>query len=270
MRRLPDKRPNFTPPATDEREPGAQALGAYIEGLREILERELKELNIKTPPKLQEAETALREAEKQAAAARSNSRAKREATSGPEQELNRVQQELAKLRGQIEVSEERLETDQSQLDTEQQSRPDTALLADKETVSAAIAEQQSIVETLEAKRGDETLLQLDARIYRLENAIKGRRDKRGKLNEQKAGLQSQIRSADGAGLDERIELQERELELAVEELRRKEREVKVLKLLLATLRKAEDEAKERYLTPVLTRVRALSRNPVSRSQNPYR
>jgi len=96
---------------------------------------------------------------------------------------------------------------------------------------------------------------LEARIGRLEKALQDRRDKRGKLQEQIAGLKSRVEAADGAGLDEAIEQKARELELAEEERRRQQREVQVLGLLLSTLRNAEREAKGRYLSPVLNRVR---------------
>ena len=68
-------------------------------------------------------------------------------------------------------------------------------------------------------------------------------------------FKSHVEAAEGAGLDEAIEQQVRELELAEEEKRRQDREVEVLSLLLSTLRAAEQEAKEQYLSPVLTRVR---------------
>jgi hypothetical protein len=51
---------------------------------------------------------------------------------------------------------------------------------------------------------------------------------------------------EGAGVDEEIQQKERELELWKRERDRCEREVRVLTLLLSTLRQAEREAKERY------------------------
>ena len=61
--------------------------------------------------------------------------------------------------------------------------------------------------------------------------------------------------SEGGGLDEAIQQKNRELELCQEEIRRSEREVDVLTLLLSTLRDAERKAKERYMSPVVNRLR---------------
>jgi uncharacterized protein YhaN len=96
---------------------------------------------------------------------------------------------------------------------------------------------------------------LEARIGRLENALQDRRDKRATLKEKIAGLRSRVEAAEAAGLDEAIAQKGRELALCEEERQRFDREVRVLELLLRTLRNAEQEAKERYFSPVLRRVR---------------
>ena len=118
-----------------------------------------------------------------------------------------------------------------------------------------VEKQQAALKNLQGKRADETVPQLKARIGRLERALGERRDKRAKLKERIAGLRSRVEVAEGEGLDEAIGQKEREFELFEEELKRTEREVQVLSLLLRTLRDAEQEAKERYLSPVLNRVR---------------
>ena len=96
---------------------------------------------------------------------------------------------------------------------------------------------------------------MEARISRLDTALQERRDKRSGLKEKVIGLESHIEALEGAGLDEAIQQKAREVELAKDQLQRREREVSVLNLLLSTLRSAETEAKERYLSPVLKRVR---------------
>ena len=60
---------------------------------------------------------------------------------------------------------------------------------------------------------------------------------------------------DSAGIEEAIERTQRELEQATRECGRLEHELDVLDLLLNTLRAAESEARERYLSPVIDRVR---------------
>ena len=118
-----------------------------------------------------------------------------------------------------------------------------------------MSEQIAAVGGLEAQRTNETIQQLEARVARLEKAIQDRRDKRGHLKEKIAGFRSHVGALEGAGLDEAIKQKTRELDLCEEERKRSEREVQVLSLVLSTLRAAEQDAKERYLSPMLNRVR---------------
>ena len=217
-------------PATDDHEAGASGLGAYIEGLREIAKTELKE-----PPILAEAETALREAEKLAAEARGEWTAKREGASGPEAQLNRIRENIAKIEGNQEDTAARHEANKKSLVDDVKEFSDAQLGERVAEEQLALEEQQSRVASLEGQRGGDSLDRLKARISRLEKAVEGRRKKRGDLETRMARLQGRIAEADGAGLDEQIELRERELELAQAMLERSEREVKVLSLLLETL-----------------------------------
>jgi DNA repair exonuclease SbcCD ATPase subunit len=242
-------------PATDAHEAGAAALADHIEGLRQVLQRELGELGLPEPPGRQQAETALRTAEDKAQEARHALGVARAALSGPEDSLSQLQTDLGTAKARHDDSKERLEKRRRRLAEAQESRADDALQVAIQAARTALSEQDKAIAGLEAQRTDETLPQLEARIGRLEKALQDRRDKRGKLQEQIAGLKSRVEVAEGAGLDEAIRHKERELELAEEACGRREREVQVLKLLLATLRNAEQEAKGRYLSPVLNRVR---------------
>ncbi len=70
-----------------------------------------------------------------------------------------------------------------------------------------------------------------------------------------ARLRERVELHDSAGIDEALEHSKRQLEQATRQRDRLQREIEVLDLLLSTLREAENEAKERYLAPVLDRVR---------------
>lgn len=242
-------------PAAEGREAGVRALGAHIEALKRILEKELKKLELKTLPTPGETETQLREAAMRTSEMRTELATKREATSGPERESRRVETELARIQGTLEESEKILEADRRRLEAEEQDVPDAALDQDMKEVQLSLKQQDTLIETMESQRADQTISQLEARISRLERAIGGRRSKREELGTQKARLESRIEVADGAGLDEKIDLCERSLNLTQEELGRKQRDVAVLNLLLETLLKAESLAKEKYLTPVMSRIR---------------
>lgn len=242
-------------PATDDYEAGAQALADHIEGLRQVLKREMDDLQLEELPTHHDAETALRTAQEQADEVRNALDTARAALSGPEDTLGTLQSQLGTLQGRYDESKDRLEKLRGQLAEAEKARSDDELRATIDAARTALSEQQSAITGLEAQRTDETLPQLEARIGRLEKALQDRRDKRANLNEKIAGLKSRVEAAEGAGLDEAIQQKTRELERNEEERCRQDREVQVLSLLLSTLRGAEQEAKERYLSPVLNRVR---------------
>jgi uncharacterized protein YhaN len=242
-------------PATDDYEAGAQALSNHVEGLRQVLARETNDLALEDLPARDEAETALRTAQEEAETARAALETARASLAGPEEALTRLQTDLGTVGARYEDAKARLEKLRQQLEEAEQAHSDDDLAAAVEAAQTALSDQEDAVSELEAQRTDETLPQLEARIGRLEKAIQDRRHKRESLKVTISGLKSRIEAAEGAGLDEDIAQKSRELELAEEERARAEREVAVLKLLLSTLRAAEQEAKERYLSPVLSRVR---------------
>ena len=241
-------------PATSDYEAGPRALADYIGGLRQVLKREMNELDLQDLPARQEAETSLRKTQEQADETRSALATARAALSGPEDVLGGLQTEIGTLQGRYDESKERLEKLQGQVAKAEEERSDSELQSAIEAARAALSEQESAIAGLAAQRTDETLPQLKARIGRLERALEDRREKRANLKERIAGLKSHVEAAEGAGLDEAIEEKARELELTEEEKGRQDHEVQVLGLLLSTLRGAEQEAKEQYLSPVLRRV----------------
>ena len=241
-------------PATSDYEAGARALADYIGGLRQVLKREMNELDLQDLPARQEAETALRKAQERADETRSALATARAALSGPENILGGLQTEIGTLQGRYDESKERLKKLRGQVAKAEEDRSDGELQSAIEAARAALSEQETVIAGLAAQRTDETLPQLKARTGRLERALEDRRDKRAKLKERIAGLKSHVEAAEGAGLDEAIEEKARELELTEEEKGRQDREVQILGLLLSTLRGAEQEAKEQYLSPVLRRV----------------
>lgn len=242
-------------PATDEREAGARALSDHIQGLRQILTREMEDLQVEELPALGEAEAALHWAQEQAGEARSALATQRAALSGPEAGWGRLQTELATLQGRYDESRDRLDRLKAQLAQAVKDRSDEELQARIEAGVDARSRQEEVIARLEAQRTGEGLPLLEARIERLERALQERHRKRTDLEVSIARLKSRVEAAEGAGLDEAIEQKTRELELVKEERRRQDREVQVLGLLLSTLLRAEQQAKERYLSPVLNRVR---------------
>ena len=242
-------------PATDDHDAGAQALSDYVEGFRKILTREMVDLDVEKLPEHADAEAVLRAAVEQAEEARRAVATTRATLAGPEKTLSQFQTELGTVKARHDDGKERLEKLRRQLADAEQELSDDQLQVRTDGAQAKLSEQETAVAVLEARRTDETIPQLEARIARLDRAIQDRRDKRGDLKVKIAGLRSHVEVLEGAGLDEAIQQKARELDFCEEERRRVGREVQVLSLLLSTLRAAEQDAKERYLSPVLNRVR---------------
>lgn len=253
--RLAQQEAELHAPATDDHDAGAGALAGYIEGLERGLKSELSDLSIDKLPARQEGESALRDALERAEEARSTLKAARAALGGPEGALAVLQKELGTVTARYEDSQGRLKELRAQLAKAETDQADVALQTAIDAAEKAVSNQEEAISSLNSQRTNETLPQLEARIGRLEQAITDRRDKRSRLKETIAGLRSHVDVLEGAGLDEAIEQKGRELERSEEERSRTGREVEVLGLLLTTLRAAEQEAKERYLSPVLNRVR---------------
>ena len=132
--------------------------------------------------------------------------------------------------------------------------PISNLLAVSDTAAQAVAEQQQAVSLLEGELSPGTRTQLEARISRLQTAIKQRESSRVDLRIEIVRLRERIEAHDSAGIDEAIEHTQHELEGATRRRDRFERDLEVLGLLADTLRAAESEARERYLAPVVSRV----------------
>ena len=242
-------------PATEEYEAGAQALGDHIESLSLVLKRETDELALSELPALKESETALEDARGRAADARHALEKARAELSGPDKALGDLQTELTTADVRYEGAEEHLTRLRSQLEDAEKQCPSDELLENIDTAQKRLSEQEEVIAKLSGEREDETLEQLQARMDRLEKAIEERREKRGNLDVEISGLRSRVEASEGGGIDEVIQQKNRELELCQEEIRRSKREVDVLTLLLSTLRDAEREAKELYMSPVVNRLR---------------
>ena len=243
-------------PRTDEHEGGAQALADYIKKHQQILEKEMDKLTLRELPERQEAETALQNARDAAETARHVLNKARADLEGPREILTNLEKKLVLAEERCEEGEKRLDNLLNQLEKAENECTEDKLREETKAARKAVADQEATVEKLRAKQGeDDTLEQVEARVKRLEKAIENKRREYHELEIRIVGLKKHVDLLEGAGLDEDIGKEKRELELREEERKRYEREAKVLGLLLKTLRDAEQEAKELYLSPVTNRMR---------------
>ena len=134
-------------PATADYKAGAQALADYIEGLRQVLKREMNELDLQALPAGRDAETALRTAQGQAEETHSALGRARAALRGPEDVLNGLQREIGHLQGRYDESEDRLKRLQVAVAQEEERRSDGELQSGIEAARTRLSEQETMVST---------------------------------------------------------------------------------------------------------------------------
>ena len=201
------------------------------------------------------AEAALHHAQTQLQNAREDASVARAAMMERESSVSQFELDMHRAQSAVEFQNELVELRQKELQSEIEAAPDDQLAAAVDAAARAAATQRGIISALEAEWSAGVRPQLEARIARLETTIRKRANRRENLRTDIARLRERIESRDSAGIDEAIEHTQHALEKAKRLRDRIEREIEVLNLLRETLRDAENEAKERYLAPVLNRVR---------------
>ncbi len=129
------------------------------------------------------------------------------------------------------------------------------LKEDIRQLSTEVDELSRELDNLKNSLSDSDIPMIDARIGRLEEQLKNRESNRWQLREEISRLSGHIESFEGAGIDEEIEQKNRELNVVQSEYKKIKQEVGVLNLLVETLNEAELEAKERFLSPIVTRIK---------------
>ena len=226
-----------------------------LEERKAILDRSMEELALQRLPGKEEAQEALQAAEALAEETGNRRDQARAALTGPEEAVRDCQIEATRLEERCKERSEKLRTLQVNLAEAETSDPEEALRDRARKGEIAVARQRDANAELENQRSEETSEQIESRIARLETVIETRRNHAANLKERIASLQSRIEANEGTGLDEIINEKTQLLALRKAERDGLDRDVRVLKLLLSELHKAEKEAKEKYLEPMMDCVR---------------
>lgn len=234
---------------------GGAALDQRIEGLRVRLAALAPERPPDAALTREEAEAAVGETEQNLREARDRERAVRAAATERDQAVAEQREQIRALQGEIGYRAERVERLGLELRQAEADRSDDQLVQDRAAAEQQVSLSESVAATLTAQRSAAARPQLQARMLRLEQVIGERDQARAQLRTDIARLRERVELHDSAGIDEALEHSQREFEQAARRRDRLQRELEVLDLLLSTLREAENEAKERYLAPVLDRVR---------------
>ena len=232
----------------------ASTLQQQIDELRQALEASPTEGETDLTPQRDHAETALDSAQTDLQKARDEERIAREAVEVRAGVVTDLSVEVRTLQNTVDSRAELIERRDERLQSDGEAVSDQQLAAASEKAAQAVTERQQTVSALEEGWSASAKTQLEARISRLETAIKQRDKNRVDLRIECAGLRERIEVNDSAGIEEAIELIQHELEQATRRRDRFERELEILGLLANTLRAAESEARERYLAPVVNRV----------------
>ena len=234
---------------------GGAALSDRIETLHSKLAALSLELPSEAKFKRDDVETALREAEQALREARDQEGEARAAVAERSGAVAQQREDIRALQGQIEYRAERVERLGLELRQAEADNSDDQLADNLVAAEQQYSRSESVVAALTAKRSAAARSRLEARIARLEQVINDREQQRADRRTEIARLRERVELHDSAGIDEALEHSKRQLEQTIRQRDRLQREIEVLDLLLSTLREAENEAKERYLAPVLDRVR---------------
>ena len=230
---------------------GTATLQPRIDELRRTLEGLPED---EDTPQKEQAEVALESTQTELQKARDEERVARETVDEKARAVSDLMVEVRTLQNTVDSQTELVEKRDEQLQVDAEGVPDQLLAEACEAAAQAVTEQKQTVSSLEAERSASARTQLEARISRLQAAIKQRESDRVEQQIHSVRLRERIEAHDGAGIDEAIEHTQHELELATRRREHFEREIEILDLLAETLRTAESDARERYLAPVVNRV----------------
>ena len=234
---------------------GALALQNQIDELRQWQESLPSEYQTAELPERDHAEAMLHSAQTELENKRDEVRIARAAVEERGKAVEKRRGEVLQVQIAVGSQTEIIQRREKKLRRDAEIAPDDQLAAATDAAERAAVEQQQVVSALEEDGSAGARPQLEARIKRLESAIEQRANSRSDSRTEIARLHERIELHDSVGIDEAIEHTQDGLEQATRQRDRFEREIKVLDLLGETLRAAESEAKERYLAPVLNRVR---------------
>jgi DNA repair exonuclease SbcCD ATPase subunit len=154
-----------------------------------------------------------------------------------------------------EHAERRLEQLRAELAEAERCAPDADLSARGATLLGEFAVAEVRLRQLHEQAPEESLESLEQRIAELRRAREGRAATLRERELTIERLRARIQALAGGGLDERLAIARRRFDELERECAKYQGEVEALELLLRVLRDAERDAKERYVGPLVRRIR---------------
>ena len=207
------------------------------------------------PPSVAEAERLVAEKRQAAEEARQKQAEANAALAGPQESLEERRTELGATKQRAEAAAGLWRQRQAELAGAEAKRTDADIEEAVRGARRACEERAGVVERLESSVTGDSVAVLEARIQRLTKIRAERRSERDRLRQEIARLEARAEERHAVQVHEEIGERERSLEQDRATVANFEKEVQILTLLVDTLRSAENAAKERFVTPVVSRVR---------------
>jgi DNA repair exonuclease SbcCD ATPase subunit len=154
-----------------------------------------------------------------------------------------------------ELAERRLELLRTELAEAERAAPDTDLATRSAALHGELAVAEARLRQLHEQAPDESLERLEQRIAELRQVVEGRAAALRERELTIERLRARIQALAGGGIDERLAGARRRFDELERECAKYRSEVEALELLLRVLRDAERDAKERYVGPLVRRIR---------------
>jgi DNA repair exonuclease SbcCD ATPase subunit len=153
------------------------------------------------------------------------------------------------------LAERRLDQLRAELSEAERSAPEAELASRIAQLHDALALADARARQLQAQPPEESLEDLERRIAELRQALEAHNAEQRQRELTIERLRARIQALAGGGLDERLAGARRRFDELERECAKYRAEVEALELLLRVLRDAEREAKERYVAPLVRRIR---------------
>ncbi len=236
-------------------EGGIEAIKMNFSQQKSLLTTSASNLGLTEIPTVSVAEELLSQSESALAQLRSSLETPARILRQAEDRLADTKLEIANKQGQIEIHTKQIKGLETKIEVRGGEKEASELKEHIEQLEVKVEQQAIDLQVLEDTLDQTEFDFVSVRIERLEDKIHNRKAQIQNLRDEVNQLIGRIESQEGAGIDEQIAQKQRELERERNEYDKIENEVEVLKLLRDTLSSAQQEATERYLSPVKSQIR---------------
>ena len=231
-----------------------QDLEIHIHELNTTLETMKKNLKMDNLPSSADARNAAERAEEETELKRRQYGKVQNKLNGHQNRMNELRNEITRIETQNKQHRNLLEQHKTLLKELEKKTPLNIVQKQIKNSKEEHSYHKNVLLNLDLEHGPSSLDTLIQRIDRIKRRIKLRQSQKQDLRESITRLTTQLETKEARGLHEKLAETERSLNLVQAKKRACDRNVQVLELLLSTLRNTEQQAKQKFMQPVLNRV----------------